>query len=136
MVLLLGAVLWEGKPWQNASKTLAGTEWKIDTVRGVTVVPIGYGVPLPSILFRGNDTFDGMNTCGGAIHGNYRATGDQVTFEVIGSALLICDDDQNFTTAMGTTRSRRRNWDRLYLYDETGAVTFELTRNSSTGYKS
>jgi heat shock protein HslJ len=138
MVLLLGAVLLEGKPWENFDSTLPGTKWKIDRVSGAPVEPTYAGM-LPFLAFDINDRVYGpvygLDTCGGTFQGTYRLVGDQVMFTDMAGALLACPLSMSFGNAMDRTRSWRRDWDKLYLYDATGTVTFQLSRNSSVGYK-
>ena len=83
LALLLWGVLWEGKPWENASSALPGTKWKIESVRGVPAEPTYSGM-LPFLTFDVNDrvygTVYGLDTCGGTFQGTYRLVGDQVMF--------------------------------------------------------
>lgn len=131
-VLLLGAVLWEGKPWTNLSTSLVDTSWRIDTVRGAPMTA-GHFLPflqfLPHATIFGTDIFMGEDTCN-ALQGTYVVTGAQLQFTDIGGTLVGCQNGTDVIGALTATRSWRKDWDRLFLYDAQGTVTIELTRTS------
>jgi heat shock protein HslJ len=133
LVLLLSAVLWEGKPWASFSSTLVNTSWRIEKVRGVPMKAGGYFTPflqfLPHATIFGTDIFMGEDTCN-ALQGTYVVTGDQLQFTDIGGTLVGCQDGTDVIGALTATRSWHMGWDRLFLYDAQGTVTIELTRTS------
>lgn len=132
-VLLLAAVLWEGKPWLNLSAGLVDTSWRIERVRGVPMKAGADFMPflqfLPHATIFGIDTFMGEDTCN-ALQGTYVLTGDQLQFTDVGGTLVGCPDGTDVIGALTATRSWRKDWDRLVLYDAQGTVTIELTRTS------
>ena len=136
MVLLLGAVLWEGKPWVNLSTSLVDTRWRTGRVYGAPMQS-GAFVPylqlLPHATIFGTDKFLGEDSCN-SLQGTYAITGDQVRFTDISSSLVGCPEGSDVVGALGATRSWRKDWDKLFLYDANGAVTIELTRDSTVGY--
>ncbi len=136
MILLLGAVLWEGKPWESASASLVGTSWRIDTVRGA---PMRAGAFPPYLQFLphatifGTDKFLGEDSCN-SLQGTYAITGDQVTFTGIATSLVGCSEGVDVIGALGDTRSWLKDGNRLRLYDAKGAVTIELIWSSTVGH--
>jgi heat shock protein HslJ len=133
VVLLLAAVLWEGKPWTNLSARLVDTSWRIEKVRGVPMKAGGYFTPflqfLPHATIFGTDIFLGEDTCN-ALQGTYVVTGDQLQFTDIGGTLVGCQDGTDVIGALTATHSWHKDGDRLFLYDARGTGTIELTRTS------
>ena len=132
-VLLLSAVLWEGKPWVSFSSSLVNTSWRIEKVGGVPMKAGSYFTPflqfLPHATIFGTDIFMGEDTCN-ALQGTYVVTGDELQFIDIGGTLVGCQDGSDVVGALTATRSWHKDWDRLFLYDAQGTVTIELTRTS------
>jgi hypothetical protein len=88
---------------------------------------------LPHATIFGTDKFLGEDSCN-SLQGTYAITVDQVRFTDIETSLVGCSEGSDVIGALGATRSWRRDWDKLFLYDASGAVTIELSRNSAVGY--
>jgi heat shock protein HslJ len=112
---------------------MVDTSWRIETVRGVQMKSGGHFMPflqfLPHETIFGTDIFLGEDTCN-ALQGTYVVTGDRLQFTDIGGTLVGCPNGTDVTGALTATRSWRKDWDRLVLYDAQGTVTIELTRTS------
>jgi len=134
--LLLSAVLWEGRPWENFSSSLVDTRWSITTVRGVamrTEQLRAFLQFLPHTTFYGTDLFVGEDTCN-SLQGTYEITGTKVRFTDISGSLVGCPEAMDVVGALDATRSWGKDWDTLHLYDASGAETMTLTRDDSVGY--
>ena len=136
VVVLLAAVLWDGKLWVNFSTGLVDTRWRIETVAGASM-RAGAFVPylqfLPRTTTFGTDIFLGEDSCN-SLEGTYAVTGDRVTFTHVITSLVGCSHGVDVIGALGKTRTWTRSWDTLSLHDENGAVTMVLRRDFTVGY--
>ena len=135
-VLLLSAVLWEGRPWEDFSSSLVDTRWSTTTVRGVpmrTAQLPPFLQFLPHSTFYGTDVFVGEDTCN-SLQGTYEVTGNKVRFTDISSSLVGCARAPDVMGTLAATRSWGKDWDKLHLYDASGVETMTLTRDDSVGY--
>ncbi|MEO8513098.1 MAG: META domain-containing protein [Ignavibacteria bacterium] len=123
LVLLFPVLNFTGCPGSNKQYPLKGTEWKLETLNGKTVLLKGGNYV--TLNFAGStEKISGACVCN-TYFGSYVKSADSITFSGIGSTKMMCDDNLNesdYFDALGSVDSYKISGGKLSLIRKGTAI--------------